>query len=250
MGLFPIIMNIVQFWLIDSIVKASAQSESGLPSNTPRNSYDREPLFGANSDDEEDDDEDGRPIDIENPPPRPRSLSRGSDYISTTPDESKLSVQSSQTASGSGGSSPKAVDYIGSHAIAMHAYPPVGSTSTSPVSSGSLHSRASSVSPNPSKRRRRSPPPPLALSPRAGYPAVVVTPQIHKHVSQQRGVVDTLVQDEKTEWAAWGDDATDDWADKVGEEDWTGKRIGLKVETLHDVWLTHEEFRPTAIRAG
>ena len=252
MGIFPIIMNVVQFWLIDSIVKANASSQSTSPSSATRHSDDREPLFRANSDDEDDDDDDDRrPNDIENPPSTDSPAFRGDTFIPATPAESKLSVQT-QTAAGSGTSSPKVVDRVGSHAMTMHAYPPVGSTSTSPVSPASLLSPASSISNmSPStKRRRRSPPPPLSLAPRVGFPAVVVTPQIRQPVPKQKSVVDTLVEDEKSEWAAWGDDATDDWADKVGEEDWTGRRIAHKVESLHDVWATHEEFRPTAIQAA
>lgn len=49
MGLFPIIMNILQFWLIDSIVKSkdSDHSKNILPTITPRHSDDNEPLFAA-----------------------------------------------------------------------------------------------------------------------------------------------------------------------------------------------------------
>ena len=43
MGIFPIIMNIVQFWLIDSIVKASA-SEMAAQGIVPTH-QDRDPLF-------------------------------------------------------------------------------------------------------------------------------------------------------------------------------------------------------------
>jgi hypothetical protein len=45
MGIFPIIMNIAQFWLIDSIVKASAAATAAqdiVPTH-----QDREPLFTA-----------------------------------------------------------------------------------------------------------------------------------------------------------------------------------------------------------
>ena len=45
MGIFPIIMNIVQFWLIDSIVKASATAMAAqgiVPTY-----QDRDPLFSA-----------------------------------------------------------------------------------------------------------------------------------------------------------------------------------------------------------
>lgn len=63
MGLFPIIMNILQFWLVDSIVKASSSSVE-ISTDSPRMSdvHDREPLFRA-SEDEEDDVR----CDIENP---------------------------------------------------------------------------------------------------------------------------------------------------------------------------------------
>lgn len=245
MGIFPIIMNIVQFWLIDSIVKAGGQTSSEPLGSATRTSYDREPLFRANSDDEDDDD-DIRPNDIENPPTHSPSTPRDT-LVPPTPAESKLSIQT-QTLAGSSSSSPKSVDQIGKQMIALHAYPPpVGSTSTSPVSTTSLHSPDSSLSPNSAKSRRRSPPPPLTLSSRAGFPAVVVTPQISTATPQHRSAVDTLAQDEKADWAAWGSDDGDDWADKVGEEEWTGRRMGSKVETLHDVWSTHEEFRPVTV---
>ena len=42
MGLFPISMNILQFWLIDSIVKASASAMAAEPTH-----QDRDPLLSA-----------------------------------------------------------------------------------------------------------------------------------------------------------------------------------------------------------
>ncbi|KAL5527714.1 hypothetical protein ACEPAG_6515 [Sanghuangporus baumii] len=61
MGLFPIAMNVLQFWLIDSIVKAASQDSELLPSSSPRHSADREPLVDSNrsNDDDDDDDDDG-----------------------------------------------------------------------------------------------------------------------------------------------------------------------------------------------
>jgi len=50
MGLFPIIMNVLQFWLIDSIVKAHTPP----PSRLGADDGDREPLFLADGSDEED----------------------------------------------------------------------------------------------------------------------------------------------------------------------------------------------------
>ena len=75
MGLFPIIMNVLQFWLIDSIVKAHTQPLA-LTDDTPRldaRDGDREPLFRADSSDEDETaDESGSTppkYDVENPEP-------------------------------------------------------------------------------------------------------------------------------------------------------------------------------------
>lgn len=51
MGIFPILMNIIQFWLIDSIVKASSVAV-GL--DIEQGAHDSEPLFQGCSDDEDD----------------------------------------------------------------------------------------------------------------------------------------------------------------------------------------------------
>jgi hypothetical protein len=53
MGIFPIIMNVLQFWLIDSIVKASIGGEKTL--DIEHGTYqDREPLFNAPPEDDDD----------------------------------------------------------------------------------------------------------------------------------------------------------------------------------------------------
>ena len=70
MGLFPIAMNIIQFWLIDSIVKATSQEMEPRSSPSPRLSADREPLFSANASEDGSTDEgcsELRVHDIENP---------------------------------------------------------------------------------------------------------------------------------------------------------------------------------------
>ena len=76
MGLFPIIMNILQFWLIDSIVKAHDPPLT-LADDSSRHGAsegDREPLFQADGSDEEDEtvDESGSTrskYDVESPEP-------------------------------------------------------------------------------------------------------------------------------------------------------------------------------------
>jgi hypothetical protein len=52
MGIFPIIMNIVQFWLIDSIVKASAAAMAAQDIESTR--QDRDPLFSAPAEGDDD----------------------------------------------------------------------------------------------------------------------------------------------------------------------------------------------------
>lgn len=70
MGLFPICMNIIQFWIIDSIVKASAVYGSGVPPDEEGVSQeDRAPLMPPSNDD--DDQEDGHAVANEdNPSPQ------------------------------------------------------------------------------------------------------------------------------------------------------------------------------------
>ncbi|KAF9782191.1 vacuolar membrane protein [Thelephora terrestris] len=78
MGLFPIIMNVVQFWLIDSIVKAHTPpltlDDVDEPSRHGPGDGDREPLFQAGGSDDEEEalDEPGSTPskhDVENPEP-------------------------------------------------------------------------------------------------------------------------------------------------------------------------------------
>jgi len=62
MGLFPIFMNIIQFWLIDSIVKAGGFAGIALPTDQA-DAADREPLFRSSSDSGDDDDDDSADVD-------------------------------------------------------------------------------------------------------------------------------------------------------------------------------------------
>ena len=227
-------MNIIQFWLIDSIVKASAQSASvALP--THATDPDQEPLFRGSLDDDEDDTH-SHPHDIENPPARSRSRSPSKDgRVSPSEEEPKSSAATSVTAaaSGSGTGTPKNVDENSLHTV-VHAYPPsMASTSSSPASS-----RPSSVSP---PKRRRSPPPPLVLQPQ---PQPAAPQPVAPDADRQEAV--EHVHDEK-EWAAW--DENDDWADRVGEEDWTGKRLDARKAAVHETW-TAEEQHPGTTRVS
>lgn len=215
MGIFPIMMNILQFWLIDSIVKANVHgSFVALPTDTPRRSLEEEeePLFQVPSDDEEDA-HSLRSHDIENPP-LVRSLSKSSTLREPKPS----SADASATASGS--VTPKDIENGGAQSIAMHAYPPSRGASPSSTSS--------------SRRKRRSPPPPLSLSPRPSpIPSPAVNPVTPPQAAQPNAAPPN--HDDDKEWASW-DDEVDDWAGKVGQEDWTGKRLEGMKNVAREVW--------------
>ncbi|KAI0650402.1 vacuolar membrane protein-domain-containing protein [Trametes meyenii] len=230
MGLFPIMMNIIQFWLIDSIVKGSSNYSSlTLVPDSPRGSMDpdAEPLFRGSDDESDDDDSIPARHDIENPRPVSRSRSRNSTRL---PGEPKSVSSGTNTVIPSGSSTPvpKPIDT----GVSAHAYPPHNasfSPGTSP-SSTSSSSTSSSNSTSRARGRRRSPPPPLALRPqKASYPNIQISRSAPPEEQQP-------ARDEK--WDAWGDD-TDDWADRVGEDEWTGRRIAAKKDAVDDAWRGH-----------
>ncbi|TFK90879.1 hypothetical protein K466DRAFT_516406 [Polyporus arcularius HHB13444] len=236
MGIFPIFMNVLQFWLIDSIVKGSTNySPLTLVSDSPRNSLDpdREPLFRASEDDDDDDGLPGR-HDIENP--RPRSISRSQSHeierrMSSGESKSLGSGTATAIASGSTTPVPKAIDT----GVSTHAYPPAG-TAGSPNSASSSHTSSSSMSSSSlSRSRRRSPPPSLSLQARKpSFPDI----EISRSAPPEE---DEIPHDNDEKWASWGDDDEDDWAERVGEEDWTGRRIDARKEAVEDAWRGHSD---------
>ncbi|KAF8213953.1 vacuolar membrane protein-domain-containing protein [Mycena galopus ATCC 62051] len=149
MGIFPIIMNILQFWLIDSIVKASGVA---LDPDAP-DPLDREPLF--HSPDDEDDDDGSINIhsqtDVESHPRAltrslsPSSLGRSSPDKLRTPMEPKTS----------GSSTP-------GQPVDMHAYPPSiassASSSSPPEPQAPVLREATKLKP-----KRRNPPSPITI---------------------------------------------------------------------------------------
>ncbi|KAJ8462124.1 hypothetical protein ONZ45_g18049 [Pleurotus djamor] len=227
MGLFPICMNILQFWLIDSIVKASNPSTSlELPPDS-RGSLDREPLFRSDSDD--DDDAVGHSDDIESQRLRVRSRSRSP---SRTQGPRKASPPPSivRENKSSGSNSP-------SEGVELYTYPQ--HRDTTPTSSSSSDS-ISSLSGRKSTKRR-SPPSPLLIAP-INQPAIN-SPQksaapISAVQSHARSNLPSISNTStKNEWAdSWHD--ADDWANRVGEEDWTGRRLEQTKENLHGHWAS------------
>ncbi|KAL1739115.1 vacuolar membrane protein-domain-containing protein [Schizophyllum fasciatum] len=218
MGLFPIIMNILQFWLIDSIVKAS---EVALPSHDEHldehDPLDREPLFEARSDDEDDDV--GRPRhDIENPRSTSHSRSPMRRSRSIHKDDAFTSIRSASLGDIKG-TPPSDSEGHDEH----HSYPP--SLSSSLASASSAASTAGSLTPKPAssklnKPRRKEAPAALAL----------VHPPSRKATQD-----DDEAQAGHDSWGNWGEG--DDWAERVGEEEWTGRRISNKKDELGSVWM-------------
>ena len=229
-------MNVLQFWLIDSIVKGSNNySPLSLVSDTPRGSMDpdTEPLFRAS---EDDDDDDGlaRRHDIENPAPRRRSVSRSHSRSAERPTsigEPKSLSSGSATAIPSGQTTP-VTKPINTN-VSAHAYPP--SIIAGSPSSASSSSSTSSLS----KSRRRTPPPPLTLkAQKSSYPDIEISRSAPPNE-------EALPHDDDEKWAAWGDE--DDWAERVGEEDWTGRRLEARKDAVDDAWRDSSSPHPHSI---
>jgi len=160
MGIFPIIMNILQFWLIDSIVKASSVIALDGNSRSHFDSEHREPLFNVPSDDEDDDAY--NPGDLENQ----RRIRR-----SPFPSDSQQGKSSGVDEHKSTSTSTSYDD---------HSYPPSLSSSITCVTPCSNdHVKAIRPAKNLMKKQRREPPPPLSIEP-VGQPVInsskVITP--------------------------------------------------------------------------
>ncbi|KAG6899608.1 hypothetical protein C0993_008770 [Termitomyces sp. T159_Od127] len=211
-------MNVLQFWLIDSIVKASTKSLT-LYDDPSATSHDREPLFNAPDDDNNGDDNNYRNNDIEHARPRPRSRPPSPPII---PDhQHSTNLTTAEYKSGTRSSSDEPAD---------HSYPPSLSNSHSSIAS----------QPKPTKdqlknAKRRGAPAPLNVHndyPRAmNSPNTLVTPVPKVDLRD----VEVNTHDADDGWAeSWGEE--EDWADRVGEEDWTGRRLEDKKDTLKKIW--------------
>ncbi|KAF5358959.1 hypothetical protein D9758_004900 [Tetrapyrgos nigripes] len=239
MGIFPIVMNILQFWIIDTIVKASGPMVALEDDDSPRSYNDREPLFNAPSDDEDDDDSHLQRHDIENPPPRRRSDS----YDNTTRSHSLDKIIS--------GSTPpfesKSIGSSTGQPTDAHSYPP--SLSSSLTSTISSHSSSSAAPPlreaKKLNKKKRGPPSPLNIQP-LHQPAINSPQMTGNRPPTAKTTAPTAKREPPTkpatnvqvagdEWAETWEDS-DDWANRVGEEEWTGRRMEMKKDNLHDVW--------------
>jgi len=168
MGLFPICMNVVQFWLIDSIVKAGGSTGITLPTDPA----DREPLFRSSSDSDDDNNDNGN---------------ADGDVI-ITPAKHDIEAQ---------GPAKK----LRRSDDSSHTYPP--SLNGSPTSASSVHRTSLSppaVSRSVLSARRQRPPP---LQPRSLMVPAVNSPDPSSEVSVGAGAAALPKED----WQAWdGDD--------------------------------------------
>ncbi|KAF5333530.1 hypothetical protein D9611_002706 [Ephemerocybe angulata] len=192
MGIFPIAMNILQFWLIDSIVKAS----SGValdPDTEDHTNPDREPLFNGSSDDE-DDDHHHRPrnADIEN-------------QISHRPSHSSMETHSRAKSYTTGITTPdddehKSLDKTTQDAAHdHHSYPPSLSNSFTSASSSTHHSlpRTKHLA-NPTSRSNSS-----------SWGPNTPEPSVHTNPTVATSTKDIPLADE---WAVtWDEEDDDGW---------------------------------------
>ena len=204
MGLFPIAMNILQFWLIDSIVKASTPAELTLGTYPSVSQYpDREPLFNAGSDDEDEDDYSLH--DIEN--------QRGNHFPDTPPpagDKSNIPLPKRDEHRSTGGTP--------SQSGGSHSYPPnLSSTTTSTSSSSSQDSGPPRPARNLLKNAKRRPAPaPLNIrtlhQPVVNSPGVMAVPSHAPYNTTEIPLIAPEPEANET-WAGW---------EEPGE--WAGQR--------------------------
>ncbi|KIY73895.1 hypothetical protein CYLTODRAFT_416551 [Cylindrobasidium torrendii FP15055 ss-10] len=223
MGIFPIIMNTLQFWLIDSIVKASPEESVSLNTDA-HDGLDREPLFRASEDDDGGADQVGQQrYDVENPralsssSPEHGSASSGNTSGSVTP----VPTGSKESESDTG----------------AHSYPPsLSSSITSTSSSMSSLGKPPIREATKLGKKRKTAPTPLHVH-QSSVPAINSPGQITAPLEPKTQDISLQAAPQQShDWDdGWGDEA-DDWADKVGEEDWTGRRLGEARLDLDNTW--------------
>lgn len=151
MGIYPIIMNVLQFWLIDSIVKASAFLEADRAAASTAN---YQPLRRDSSDESEseDDAQAARPPDLESPSKAgstSRSASGRASTVSTASAPKSIRSTRQRSLDKPRNPGPSSIPVASS----IHDYPPSrqGSPLPSPKSASfrSLRKRSPPPSPSP-----------------------------------------------------------------------------------------------------
>lgn len=222
MGIFPIIMNTLQFWLIDSIVKASPEESVSLNTDA-HDGLDREPLFRASEDDDGDEGQVGQQrYDVENP----RALNASSHERGSSSGNTSGSVTPVPT--GSKESESDAPSDTGTHSYPPSLSSSITSTSSSTSSLGKPPIREATKL----GKKRKTAPTPLHVH-QSSVPAINSPGQVTAPLEPK---IQDVPLTASHDWDdGWGDEA-DDWADKVGEEDWTGRRMGEARDDIENTW--------------
>lgn len=198
MGIFPIMMNVLQFWLIDSIVKASTLGGVALDIENDGGQYqDHEPLFQAPSEDGDDDPNEP----IKDQPRRERdSISSLDSRDFETRDHSfatEVTSHDDNHKSSAGSSKAGLAD--------LHEYPP-SMTSSFTSDTGAKAPREAKNLLKKTKRKDALTRSPTPRSPRLRSPSRSSIPSTP--ISGSVSVV--IAQHEHNEWAdSWGD--SHDW---------------------------------------
>ena len=95
MGLFPIIMNIIQFWIVDTMIKGAAATGPVSLEHDDEADVEREPIFAVTGSDDEEELKPARP----RPRPRPAVLVEATGAIGRS-GELELCVSELDAASG------------------------------------------------------------------------------------------------------------------------------------------------------
>jgi hypothetical protein len=201
-------MNVIQYWLIDSIVKANdgdwshSRIDSGALSSSEA---DHEPLFHASDDDDD-------------------------DALRTRPDDAEAQRRPSDRS----GASSFHIFLFRSHSIwptTAHDYPP----NQPPIRLTPSPHSVRSTSPTEPLGTRRKQSLPAPLLPRSPMVPAINSPDPtapnQKAIGNPKHVTNPH---EGSTWETWVDE--DDWADKVGEEDWTGRRLETRRANVDSAW--------------
>ncbi|KAF8914263.1 vacuolar membrane protein-domain-containing protein [Gymnopilus junonius] len=202
MGIFPITMNIVQFWLIDSIVKASTTGPLTL--DVEQGTYeDHEPIFHA----PENDDDHGHGADVSDSRRFRNSISsldsRGlhsqDDLSFATEDATKVSTPN-----------PKSSASSSKHVIESHEYPP--SLSSSFSSNASYPNKVPREAKNllkKTKRREPSTPTHIRVAREGSSRNSSMAPASIPRTPSPPTAAAVVVPQDRAEWADPWDDSND-----------------------------------------
>lgn len=219
-------MNIIQFWLIDSIVKAAGPPGVSLDieASEALDHPDREPLFQADSDDEGDD---APPYDVNNP------------HSQTTSERHARPSPGARRTSSSISSASRLHKKPGSKApMELQEYPPSLTHSIDTASPSEPSPTNSKMSASP--KQRRGPPTPINVPPNKPVAIASNSPWVSSakpaEVKPAPSSPSAPKEADTIKDAGWDNWDDDDWGERVGEEEWTGNRLSLAAASVEERW--------------